>query len=559
LPPVEPKTPPTRQQGWNEYSFFVEAGKHLKPHELEALRRLYDYSVKSARVTWGTGARKGTFNAKFDHINSKSIYSAATNGDLYLNFAWLADSEAGADAAKSLGQRLRRLRGFNLPDNYAEKYVTVSPARWAGQVDEFTSIVDDVVQPQGAGQGGVADEDEEETIVRTPAELAAEFVGDDEAYLRWLGKNPTGYVVNTAGAMNPDYMVLHRAACPHISKLESELKGGFTERGYVKVCSTRVEPLREWVRQHGREDGSFSRECNSCRPLAGPTVVTSVEQLQLEYWTSLRNILQENHSAVSLKEPRAQYSITSPISHPQAELVAAANTKDGRIAVGVWIHRRKDIFHILQNERDEIEKEIVWRDPHKRQDFVWLENEGEAKSDIWLRWHDASIKERARWPEFLEWHRKKLEAFYNAFEPRLRELGSSGDSVEVARIHEPVMAISIGGQYPNAKNARDLYNVTRGAWRIDRQRAEMAEYAFAVYKGVIKEVYKIDEWRPASPELYGILERLAGRQADDSPVKGDDTRSEFAGVLAPEAVRKKYVGKRLPKRSYGSPILYFNC
>lgn len=61
------------------------------------------------------------------------------------------------------------------------------------------------------------------------------------------------------------------------------------------------------------------------------------------------------------------------------------------------------------------------------------------------------------------------------------------------------------------------------------------------------------------PELYGILERLAGRQDDESPVKGDNTRSEFVGGLAPEDIREKYVGKRLPKRSYGSPILYFNC
>ena len=482
-----------------------------------------------------------------------------TNGNLYLNFAWLADSAAGAEAAKQLGQKLRRLRGFNLPDNYPEKYITVPIARWVEQVDEFTSIIDDVVRPYPDGQGSVVEEEEEETVIKQPAGHAVEFADDDEAYLRWLSQNPEGHVVNTARVMNPNYMVLHRATCPHISKLEPELRGGFTERGYLKICSAHVEPLREWVRRHGREDGSFSSECNSCHPLSGPTAAGSVEQLQFEYWTSLRDLLREKHSAVSFKEPHARYSITSPIGHPQAELVAAANTKDGRIAVGVWIHKRKDIFRLLQNERDEIERDLAWRDPHRRQDFLWLENEGEVKSDIWLRWHDANIKERPRWPEFLEWHRKNLEAFYNAFEPRLRELGSGKDSLKVARIDEPVMAISIGGQYPNAKNDRDLYHATRGAWRIDRRRAETAEYAFAVYKGVIKEVYKIDEWRPVSPELYGILERLAGRQDDDSPVEGDDTRSEFVGTLAPESIREKYVGKRLPKRSYGSPILYFNC
>jgi hypothetical protein len=73
----------------------------------------------------------------------------------------------------------------------------------------------------------------------------------------------------------------------------------------------------------------------------------------------------------------------------------------------------------------------------------------------------------------------------------------SGDELnEIARIDEPVMAIIIGGQYPNVRNADDLYNVTRGTWRIDKQRAERAGYAFAAYKGVIKEVYTIAEWRP---------------------------------------------------------------
>jgi serine/threonine protein kinase len=559
MPQAQPQPPTTRGVGWDELSFFEEAGNHLKPHELEAVRRLYDYSVKSAHVTWGRGAKKGTFNAKFNHVNSKSVYSVATNGDLYLNFAWLADSAAGAETAKQLGQKLRRLRGFNLPDNYPERYITVPTARWVDQVDEFTSAIDDVVRPHPGGQVSVTEEGEEETVIKLPAGHAVEFTGDDEAYLRWLSQNPEGYVVNTTRAINPNTMVLHRSTCPHISKLEFELRGGFTERGYVKICSARVEPLREWVRRHGRGDGSFSRECNSCRPLSTPTAADSVEQLQLEYWTLLGNLLREKHSVINLKEPRAQYSITSPIGHPQAELVAAANTKDGRIAVGVWIHRRKDIFRMLENDKDEIEREMAWHDPHKRQDFLWLENEGEVKSDIWLRWHGANIRERARWPEFLEWHWKNLEAFYNVFEPRLREINSGKDSLKVARINDPVMAISIGGQYPNARNDRDLYHATRGAWRIDRRRAETAEYAFAVYKGIVKEVYKINEWRPASPELYGILERLAGRQDDESPVEGDDTRSEFVGGLAPEAIREKYVGKRLPKRSYGSPVLYFNC
>jgi hypothetical protein len=265
----------------------------------------------------GAGERKGTFNVKFDHINNKSLYSVATNGDLYLNFAWLMDNEAGADAVRKLGPKLKRLRGFNLPENYSEKYITIPLARWVNQVKEFTAIVDDIVRQEGDSRSNVAGD--EETLVARP----------------------------------------------------------------VLITDKRIE--------------------------------------------------------------------------------------------------------------DEI------------------------------------------------------------------GIDDTDDSIEVARIDEPVVAISIGGQYPNSKNADDLYNITRGTWRIDRQRAKRAKYAFAVYKGVIKEVYKIVEWRRASRELYAFFARLAGSQPSELPPDFDDGRSEFVGELAPEAVRQRYVGRQLPKRHSQNPILYFNC
>lgn len=126
-------------------------------------------------------------------------------------------------------------------------------------------------------------------------------------------------------------------------------------------------------------------------------------------------------------------------------------------------------------------------------------------------------------------------------------------------VDEAVMAISIGGQYPNVRSADDLYNVTRGTWRVNREHASKANYAFAVYKGIIKEVYKIDFWRPATREIYVFFANLAGRPEDSVPQVVDDRRSEFVGMVAPEPVRQKYVGRRLPRRFYGFPVLYFNC
>ena len=58
------------------------------------------------------------------------------------------------------------------------------------------------------------------------------------------------------------------------------------------------------------------------------------------------------------------------------------------------------------------EREIAWRDPSRKQDFLWLENKSKAVSDVWLRWHGANIKQRELWPEYLEWHQRQLELFY---------------------------------------------------------------------------------------------------------------------------------------------------
>jgi hypothetical protein len=115
----------------------------------------------------------------------------------------------------------------------------------------------------------------------------------------------------------------------------------------------------------------------------------------------------------------------------------------------------------------------------------------------------------------------------------------------ISSIDEPVVAICINGSYADTRNNRDVYKCTRGTWKVNRSRADKAHYAFGVYHGKILEVFEIDEWVPAgsSPKSFG-------------PAPG---RHEFVGRIAPDKIRDKYVGKRLPDRFYGNPIRYYNC
>jgi uncharacterized protein len=140
----------------------------------------------------------------------------------------------------------------------------------------------------------------------------------------------------------------------------------------------------------------------------------------------------------------------------------------------------------------------------------------------------------------------------------MRNLPDESNATLTASIDDPVVAININRQYPRAKNDDDLYQATRSMWRLRRERANRARYAFAVFDGEIKEVYEIEEWKPATENTrryWREREKLQGEDFQET----HDGRSEFTGRIAPDVIRKKYVGKRMPVRHSQNPIRYFNC
>lgn len=126
-------------------------------------------------------------------------------------------------------------------------------------------------------------------------------------------------------------------------------------------------------------------------------------------------------------------------------------------------------------------------------------------------------------------------------------------------VDDPVVAICINQQYPHCKSATELYECARGLWRLNKERADKAKYAFAVYRGVVKEVYEIDKWITGTEESRRFwVDRLRSQGKTIGPAEHIG-RYEFTGRVAPEYVRKKYLGQMIPARHKGNPILYFNC
>jgi hypothetical protein len=119
------------------------------------------------------------------------------------------------------------------------------------------------------------------------------------------------------------------------------------------------------------------------------------------------------------------------------------------------------------------------------------------------------------------------------------------------KITEPAILIRINQMYRHTMSPIELYEATRGAWVIGENRNK-AKYAFAVYVGIVREVYEIQGWFP-----FGSTEMFTR----DYDVEDDPRRWEFVGRIAKPDVRKKYlygsVTHYYPKTSQ-NPITYVN-
>ena len=121
-------------------------------------------------------------------------------------------------------------------------------------------------------------------------------------------------------------------------------------------------------------------------------------------------------------------------------------------------------------------------------------------------------------------------------------------------IPDAALLIRINALYRNGMSAQELYEVTRGVWKLDLDRARGAELVFAVFEGVVKEVYVPQTWQAARTTGYETRKDLT--------LEDVEGRVEFIGKVASEPIRAKYIDKSVSKAfSLGAqnPCKYINC
>jgi uncharacterized protein len=119
-------------------------------------------------------------------------------------------------------------------------------------------------------------------------------------------------------------------------------------------------------------------------------------------------------------------------------------------------------------------------------------------------------------------------------------------------VREPALLVRINQLYRPGMSTVELYEATRGIWRLGGRRMEEVELALAVYHGVVREVYAVEEWHPAGTTPYST------RQFDPEDV---ESRWEFTGRVAPGEVRNRYLSRSVAHyftAGNANPVKYVN-
>ncbi|MFB3894979.1 MAG: hypothetical protein ACE14V_01625 [bacterium] len=155
-----------------------------------------------------------------------------------------------------------------------------------------------------------------------------EFKYDEDGYLNWIKENrENGFVINIDIGGTGSYLKLHRARCGTIS---STTRGHWTDTSYKKICSLNRKELEDYSKQRF---GNQLTYCGSCKPdyedgsniirlktiqdfhdIKKPenpskSIIDTVNSVNIEYNSSITNILDEFKAHFSTKESLARVNV----------------------------------------------------------------------------------------------------------------------------------------------------------------------------------------------------------------------------------------------------------
>lgn len=149
--------------------------------------------------------------------------------------------------------------------------------------------------------------------------------------------------------------------------------------------------------------------------------------------------------------------------------------------------------------------------------------------------------------------RGKRNQSYETYSVEELENMYGADKVEV---NHKVIVFKLNQEWHRQISDKELYEVTRGYWRLNMKRALGAQYVFATYKGLIKAVYKPDKWIKVTGNKDTLIEAPRVNQYDPKRLN----RVYFVVEKAVREIEEIYLNKDISDyiKNTQNPVLYIN-
>jgi len=146
--------------------------------------------------------------------------------------------------------------------------------------------------------------------------------------------------------------------------------------------------------------------------------LTDTQKLREEYWTELRDMIEERDTPLSPRKPYTKYYYNNPIGRSGFELQFRIKATENEIGVGLVIPDSPEAYGKLSENKEDInskfKQELIWSDPEETRS-------GRERSEIMLI-RNADVADRDKWNDYLEWMLENGEKFHEVFYDRLQQL-----------------------------------------------------------------------------------------------------------------------------------------
>ena len=145
--------------------------------------------------------------------------------------------------------------------------------------------------------------------------------------------------------------------------------------------------------------------------------LTSSQQLYLQYWTALCDLLKQRKSVINPGLPSKDYWLYCGIDCPNFWFSASASVRHKWICISLTMAGKdgKSHFYLLERGKVDIEKEIG-------NPLEWDVKHGRKQNYISLSLEDTDPEDHQDWNRQHQWLCEQLEAFHRVFSPRVKTL-----------------------------------------------------------------------------------------------------------------------------------------